>query len=55
MVSLLLYVAEHCNRYFARDSIGDMLQTFIPLLTRDVSVNLETSISSLIVHRPTLP
>ena len=42
IVSLLLYVAEQCNRYFARDSIGGMLQTFIPLLTRDVSAALES-------------
>ncbi len=36
MITLLLYVAEQSNRYFARDEILNMLNAFIPLLTREV-------------------
>ncbi|KAF8922284.1 armadillo-type protein [Mucidula mucida] len=35
LITLLLYVAEQSNRYFARDEILNMLNAFIPLLTRE--------------------
>lgn len=34
-LSLLLYVAEHCNRYFSRQDIPNMLSTFLPLVTKE--------------------
>lgn len=36
MVNILLYVAEQCKIYYPPSEIGTMLNTFLPLLTRDV-------------------
>ncbi len=38
-LSLLLYVAEHCNRYFSRQDIPNMLSTFLPLVTKEARPN----------------
>jgi proteasome activator subunit 4 len=36
--NILLYVAESCKRYFPATDIPDMLGTFLPILTPDVSL-----------------
>jgi proteasome activator subunit 4 len=36
VINILLYIAEHCKRYFAANEIPAMLETFIPLVTQDV-------------------
>lgn len=36
MVNILLYVAEQCRIYYPPSEIDSMLNTFVPLLTRDV-------------------
>jgi proteasome activator subunit 4 len=38
VVNILLYVAEHCRRYYDAADIGVMLETFLPLVTQDVSL-----------------
>ncbi|CCM01636.1 uncharacterized protein FIBRA_03697 [Fibroporia radiculosa] len=35
MNNILLFVAEQCRRYFPADEIPEMLQTFLPLLTKE--------------------
>lgn len=36
MVNIMLYVAEQCKIYYPPSEIEPMLNTFLPLLTRDV-------------------
>lgn len=36
MINILLFIAEHCRRYFPSSEIPNMLSTFIPLITKDV-------------------
>jgi proteasome activator subunit 4 len=36
VVNILLYVAEHCKRYYPADVIPEMLETFLPLVTQEV-------------------
>jgi len=36
--NILLYVAESCKRYFPAADIPNMLETFLPILTPDVSL-----------------
>lgn len=36
MVNILLYVAEHCSRYYAVEEIPNMLSIFVPMITKDV-------------------
>jgi proteasome activator subunit 4 len=38
VLNILLYVAEHCRRYFPAEEIGPMLDTFLPLVTQDVGL-----------------
>lgn len=35
VVNIFLYVAEQCKRYFPADDIPEMLETFLPILTKD--------------------
>ena len=37
VVNILLFVAEQCKRYYSANEIPDMLSTFLPMLTKDVS------------------
>lgn len=37
MINILLYLAEQCNHYYPTSEVGEMLSTFLPLLTREVS------------------
>jgi proteasome activator subunit 4 len=36
VVNILLYVAEHCRRYYPREEIPAMLDEFLPLITQEV-------------------
>jgi proteasome activator subunit 4 len=36
VVNIMLYVAEHCQRYYPSSEIPAMLEEFIPLVTQDV-------------------
>jgi len=36
MVNILLYLAEQCRRYYPTNEIPLMLETFLPMLTKDV-------------------
>jgi proteasome activator subunit 4 len=36
VVNILLYVAEHCKRYYGVNEIPAMLEEFVPLITQDV-------------------
>jgi len=40
LVNILLYVAEQCKRYYPVLEIPAMLETFNPILTKDVRVSL---------------
>lgn len=40
LVNILLYVAEQCRRYYPVDEIPNMLETFLPILTKDVCLYL---------------
>ncbi|KAI0961210.1 hypothetical protein AcV7_000369 [Taiwanofungus camphoratus] len=35
VINVLLFVAEQCKRYFSASEIPDMMETFLPLLTKD--------------------
>lgn len=37
VVNVLLFVAETCRRYFPASDIPEMLSTFMPIVTQDVS------------------
>lgn len=37
VINLLLYVAEQCKHYFPASEIPRMLETFIPMVTKEVS------------------
>lgn len=36
LVNILLYVAEQCKRYYPATEIPAMLETFLPMLTKEV-------------------
>lgn len=36
MVNILLYLAEQSNHYYPTSEVGEMLSTFLPLLTKEV-------------------
>jgi proteasome activator subunit 4 len=40
VVNILLYVAEHCRRYFPASEIPSMLDIFVPLVTQDVRMRV---------------
>lgn len=40
MVNITLFLAEHCKRYYPSEEIPIMLSTFIPLVTKDVSLQV---------------
>lgn len=37
MINILLFVAEHCSRYYPASEIPEMLNSFVPMITNDVS------------------
>jgi hypothetical protein len=41
LVNILLYVAEQSKRYYPAEDVPEMLDTFIPTLTHDVSVYVQ--------------
>jgi len=47
MINILLYVAEQCRRYFPASDIPEMLETFLPLMTKDVSVQCTANAPNL--------
>lgn len=49
VVNILLYVAEHCRRYFPANEIPEMLDTFLPLVTQEVSL-LRTLLFKPLTH-----
>lgn len=46
MVNILLYVSEHCQRYYPAAEIPAMLETFLPLLTKEVRWSTAPSLPS---------
>ncbi|KAG6889358.1 hypothetical protein C0995_001423 [Termitomyces sp. Mi166 len=48
VVNILLYVAEQCKRYFPAREIPEMLETFLPLLTKDTVLSIVPVMTSFL-------
>ncbi|KAF8078288.1 hypothetical protein FPV67DRAFT_1663041 [Lyophyllum atratum] len=48
VVNIFLYVAEQCKRYFPAREIPEMLETFLPLLTKDTVLIVMPILTSFI-------
>ncbi|CAL1696390.1 unnamed protein product [Somion occarium] len=53
MINILLYVAEHCRRYFPTSEIPNMLSAFIPMVTKDTILTMIPVMTSFLP--PTKP
>lgn len=38
MINILMYLAEHCKAHFSPADVPEMLDTMLPLLTKEVRV-----------------
>ncbi|KAF8887975.1 hypothetical protein CPB84DRAFT_1684385 [Gymnopilus junonius] len=48
LVNILLYVAEQCKRYYPADEIPNMLQTFLPILTKETLLTMLPVLTSFL-------
>jgi proteasome activator subunit 4 len=52
MVNILLYVAEQCKTYYPPTEIPLMLETFLPLLTKEVRFHITFRLGRLFTQLP---
>ncbi|KDR84826.1 hypothetical protein GALMADRAFT_233236 [Galerina marginata CBS 339.88] len=48
LVNILLYVAEQCKRYYPASEIRTMLETFLPILTKDTILTMIPVLTSFL-------
>ncbi|KAF9474298.1 hypothetical protein BDN70DRAFT_884955 [Pholiota conissans] len=48
LVNILLYVAEQCKRYYPASEIHEMLETFMPILTKETILTIVPVITSFL-------
>ncbi|KAH8100456.1 ARM repeat-containing protein [Cristinia sonorae] len=48
MINILLFIAEHCSRYYCASEIPDMLHAFLPMVTNDTILTMVPVIVSFL-------
>ncbi|TCD70651.1 hypothetical protein EIP91_002372 [Steccherinum ochraceum] len=48
MINILLFVAEHCSRYYPASEIPNMLNAFVPMITNDTILTIVPVITSFL-------